>query len=726
MSTGHFTLPGEAGYEDLTLELARRWGADVIRDSDGTALSDALCEADFGIYSTICVIRGHNDWIRKNMETRQQAFLCTEPRMATGTALEIDLLADFFGAQFAVQEDALSYMQVFDRTAEAEVPEGEWFYTRGQGRVTVRSAPFHRYTVSFLAWRNWEEISMYNHTTNGWTDEPLMPLDPYHPKAAAYIADWLDIWCREHPKTTVVRLTSLFYNFAWIWGGDAERRHLFTDWASYDFTVSLQALEDFEKEYGYRLTAEDFVNGGRYRATHCPPTARKLDWMAFIGRFVRKTGRALTDIIHRHGKRAFVFYDDSWVGLEPYNGHFKEFGFDGLIKCVFSGYEARLCAGAPVDTHEIRLHPYLFPVGLGGAPTFSPGGTPGLDAMQYWVAVRRALVYANIDRIGLGGYLHYVAEYPQFADAIDTIVREFHTIRALRKAGPPVHWKIRVGVLTGWGSLRSWTLSGHFHETNRHVLIHILESLSGMPLEVAFLSFAELQDDVLDGLDVLINAGRAGSVWSGGDQWKRPDTQERLTRWVHRGGLFLGVEAPTACSGGDTFFRMAHMLGIDLDTGARCCHGKWPIRAQDGGGLVPKGVSIPAVADLYLTGRQTQVLLADGAQNPLLTLHPFGDGMGVYLAGYRQTPANTRLLQNLLLLAGKTEKEAPITDNTFVECAVFPAARKLLFINNSAAEQQATCAVDGADYTARLTPYEIQEMTLALTLAPRAGLPGFF
>ena len=33
---GGFTLPGEAGYEKLTLELAKKWGADVIRDSDGT------------------------------------------------------------------------------------------------------------------------------------------------------------------------------------------------------------------------------------------------------------------------------------------------------------------------------------------------------------------------------------------------------------------------------------------------------------------------------------------------------------------------------------------------------------------------------------------------------------------------------------------------------------------------------------------------------------------
>ena len=39
---GDFTLPGEAGYEKLTLELAKKWGADVIRDSDGTHLSDEI------------------------------------------------------------------------------------------------------------------------------------------------------------------------------------------------------------------------------------------------------------------------------------------------------------------------------------------------------------------------------------------------------------------------------------------------------------------------------------------------------------------------------------------------------------------------------------------------------------------------------------------------------------------------------------------------------------
>ena len=54
MIKGGFTLPGESGYEKLTLELAERWGADAVRDSDGTKLSAELLNTEYCIYSTIC------------------------------------------------------------------------------------------------------------------------------------------------------------------------------------------------------------------------------------------------------------------------------------------------------------------------------------------------------------------------------------------------------------------------------------------------------------------------------------------------------------------------------------------------------------------------------------------------------------------------------------------------------------------------------------------------
>lgn len=65
-TSGGFTLPGEAGHEAFTLAMAQKWGADVIRDSDGTSLSDEILSSGLGIYSTLCLIREDNDWAKQN------------------------------------------------------------------------------------------------------------------------------------------------------------------------------------------------------------------------------------------------------------------------------------------------------------------------------------------------------------------------------------------------------------------------------------------------------------------------------------------------------------------------------------------------------------------------------------------------------------------------------------------------------------------------------------
>ena len=454
---GGFTLPGEAGCEALTLELADRWGADVIRDSDGTELSDEILDAGYSIYSTICLIRDHNEWAREHPDCLQQTFLTTRPCLAGEGPLSVALLADFFDEQFRVNdgETARRYWQVWDRTEGTLLDAGAWHWQPGTGCVVVdHPTPYHSYTVSFLAYRIWEEISMYNHLTNHWDKEHLMPIDPRRPEARAFLTDWLRNWCETHPHTTVVRFTSLFYNFVWIWGSDERNRSLFTDWGSYDFTVSEQALADFAAEYGYELTAEDFINKGNFQVTHQPPTAHKRDYMAFTQRFVASYGRTLVDLVHQYGKKAYVFYDDSWIGVEPYGPYFPSIGFDGIIKCVFSGYEVRMCSGVPAQVHELRLHPYLFPVGLGGAPTFTEGGDPTRDARAYWNHVRRALLRAPIDRIGLGGYLHLVKDFPDFVQYIADLADEFREVRDLHAAGEVYTMPLTVAVLHSWGGLR--------------------------------------------------------------------------------------------------------------------------------------------------------------------------------------------------------------------------------------------------------------------------------
>ena len=709
MGKGGFTLPGESGYEELTLKMAEKWGADVIRDSDGTVLSDEITHAGYGIYSTICIIRDHNAWAKENQDKLQQTFLCTPPQAAESDTLTIGLMDSFFAEQFRINDSAesLEYWEVYDRTTNVKIDNADWSYDKEKGSVSLSGIiPFHKYTVSFLAYRIWEEISMYNHTTNHWDKEHLMQIDPRYPETQEYLLGWMKHWCETHPDTTVVRFTSMFYNFVWIWGSSERNRNLFSDWGSYDFTVSVPALQEFEKQYGYRMTAEDFINKGQLHVTHMPGNAKKADWMAFINDFVISFGRKLINMVHSYGKKAYVFYDDSWVGVEPYNGRFQEFGFDGLIKCVFSGYEARLCAGVDVPTHELRLHPYLFPVGLGGAPTFMEGGNPTLDAKKYWNSVRRALLRAKIDRIGLGGYLHLVEGFPDFCDYIEKVADEFRLIRSFHDAGEPYRIKTRVAVLHYWGSLRSWTLSGHFHETYMHDLIHINEALSGLPVDVKFISFEDVKNGILKDVDVVINAGRAGSAWSGGDAWKEEELVTALTKWVHEGGCFIGVNEPSAVEGYDTYFRMAHVLGIDEDTGARVCHGRWIFETADPEHLIPEGAGVEAKENRYLTDGKAQVLLADGGK-PLITLNHFGKGLGIYLSSFQVNLWNTRMLYQLIRYdGGEGTSGSYMTDNLYTECAYYPESKKLVVINNSDTEQTTTIPTEAGACTVTIAPYD--------------------
>ena len=132
---------------------------------------------------------------------------------------------------------------------------------------------------------------MYNHTTNNWDKEHLMQVDPIYPETQEYLLDWLRNWCESHPSTNVVRFTSMFYNFVWMWGSSTRNRNLFTDWGSYDFTVSPRMLDQFADKYGYRLTAEDFINKGNFHVTHTPPVKTQRDYMDHVNQFVVSFGK---------------------------------------------------------------------------------------------------------------------------------------------------------------------------------------------------------------------------------------------------------------------------------------------------------------------------------------------------------------------------------------------------------------------------------------------------
>lgn len=128
---------------------------------------------------------------------------------------------------------------------------------------------------------------------------------------------------------------------------------------------------------------------------------------------------------------------------------------------------------------------------------------------------------------------------------------------------------------------------------------------------------------------------------------------------------------------------MARILGVDEDTGARVCHGRWPVQAEPVDGLIPDGATLKTHDHLYMTDGGTRVL-AEVDGTPAIAAHAFGKGRGVYMAGFEYSPVNARMLLNLLLWAkGLPLNSDWLTTDPETEAAWFPADKTLVVINNS-------------------------------------------
>ena len=166
---GRVTLPSEAGFLSETKEMLARWGADALRDSDGTKLDPEIKKLDAKIYTTYFVARGHNEFAREHMEECQQLYLMSRRCTAVDEELRISFMEGYYGEQVVPDylHDPKEWWEVMDRTAGQPVPAGGWELDPERHQVCVRKAqPFHEYTVSFLVYVIWDLTQMYNHITN--------------------------------------------------------------------------------------------------------------------------------------------------------------------------------------------------------------------------------------------------------------------------------------------------------------------------------------------------------------------------------------------------------------------------------------------------------------------------------------------------------------------------------------------------------------------------------
>ena len=71
--TGRVTIPTDLDVVPETLEILKKWGADAIRDCDGTDFPQQLKDADAKIYSTYYTTRKDNAWAKENPDEVQQS-----------------------------------------------------------------------------------------------------------------------------------------------------------------------------------------------------------------------------------------------------------------------------------------------------------------------------------------------------------------------------------------------------------------------------------------------------------------------------------------------------------------------------------------------------------------------------------------------------------------------------------------------------------------------------
>lgn len=690
---GRVTVPTDVDMIEETKEIVKRWGADALRDCDGTSMPDELKSMPVKIYSTYYTTRKDNAWAEANPDEVQQMYLMTEfyTAMEEGE-LRIPVMKHLYDQQLKPNtiDDIKRWWEVVDRTTGEVVAPDRWSYEE-ESREVILAQPerYHDYTVSFLAFIIWDPVHMYNFITNSWENvEHQITFDVRQPKTQQHVIEKLKKWMVENPDTAVVRFTTFFHQFTLVFNEYAKEK--FVDWFGYSASVSPYILGQFEMEAGYRFRPEYIIDQGYHNNTNRVPSKEFKDFQRFQQREVAKLMKVLVDICHENGREAMMFLGDHWIGTEPFGEYFKKVGLDAVVGSVGNGTTLRLISDIPgVKYTEGRFLPYFFP------DVFHEGGDPIREAKINWVTARRAILRKPIDRIGYGGYLKLALQFPDFIQYIEEICDEFRLLYE-NVGGQAPYNHFTVGVLNSWGKLRSWGTHMVAHAIDykqTYSYAGVLEGLSGMPFDVAFISFDDVIENpsVLKKCSVLINVGDAYTAPSGGSYWLNPAVSCAVKEFVAEGGGLIGVGEPTACQHEGRYFALAGVLGVDKEVGFSLSSDKynWETHShfitEDSAEEIRFG---EGMKNIYaLPG--TKILRSTG-QDVQMAVHEFGKGRSVYISGIPYSFENSRMLYRAIFWAAGREQEMKrwYSDNFNVEVNYYPATGKYCVVNNTYEPQE--------------------------------------
>ena len=709
---GRVTIPTDVDVVPETLELLRRWGADAIRDCDGTDYPEELKSVDAKVYSTYYTTRKDNAWAKANPDEVQQCYIMTGFHTAGDGPLSIPLMQGISAELMEVntRDDIRRWWEVMDRTTGEPISPDVWRYEEGCVIIDAPQA-FHDYTVSFLAYLIWDPVHMYNAVTNDWKDfEHQITFDVRQPKTREFTMKRLRKFIADHPYVDVIRYTTFFHQFTLVF--DELKREKYVDWYGYSASVSPYILEQFEREVGYRFRPEFIIDQGYYNNQYRVPSKEFKDFMAFQRREVAALAREMVDITHELGKEAMMFLGDHFIGTEPYMDEFKSIGLDAVVGSVGNGSTLRLISDIPgVKYTEGRFLPYFFP------DTFHEGGDPVREAKENWVTARRAILRKPIDRIGYGGYLKLACRFPEFIDYVDSVCGEFRELYDNIKGTTPYCVK-RVAVLNSWGRARSWGCHMVHHalyQKQNYSYAGVIEALSGAPYDVKFISFDDVKADpsVLDGVDVLINVGDGDTAHTGGAVWEDPAVSAAVKKFVYNGGGFIGVGEPSGHQYQGRYLQLSGILGVEKETGFTLGYDKYNWEEHPGHfiladcqGAVDFGEGKKSI--YALEGAQVLVQRDKEVQ---LAVNEFGKGRAVYLSGLPYSFENSRLLHRAVLWSVHSEDQLNLwlSSNYNVDVHAYVKNGKFCVVNNTYEPQSTTVfRGDGSSFQLDLAANEIR------------------
>ena len=711
--TGRVTIPTDLDVVPETLEIMKRWGADAIRDCDGTDFPAELQNQNAKIYSTYYTTRKDNAWAKANPDEVQQCYIMTGFCTAAEGALEIPLMKGISPElmQVNTRDDIKRWWEVMDRTAGQPICPDSWDYNEETGCVVIpQPEAFHEYTVAFLAYLIWDPVHMYNAVTNNWQNfEHQITFDVRQPKTHKFTMERLRKFIADHPYVNVIRYTTFFHQFTLMF--DELKREKFVDWYGYSASVSPYILEQFEKEVGYRFRPEFIVDQGYYNNQYRVPSKEFKDFQAFQRREVAKLAKEMVDITHELGKEAMMFLGDHWIGTEPFMEEWKTIGVDAVVGSVGNGSTLRLISDIPgVKYTEGRFLPYFFP------DTFHEGGDPVKEAKENWVTARRAILRKPIDRIGYGGYLKLALQFPEFIDYVASVCDEFRELYENIKGTTPYCVKT-VAVLNSWGKMRAWGCHMVHHalyQKQNYSYAGIIEALSGAPFDVKFISFDDIRKDpsLLDAIDVVINVGDGDTAHTGGAEWEDPTVTAAVRKFVHRGGGFIGVGEPTGHQYQGHYLQLSGILGVEKETGFTLNYDKYNWEQHpdhfilaDVAGEVDFGEGKKSIYALEGTD-----ILVQKDKEVQMAVNAFGNGRSVYISGLPYSFENSRVLYRAILWSAHSEDilHKWFSTNYNVEVHAFVANGKYCVVNNTYVPQDTTVYTDSGSFPLHLEANEIR------------------